>query len=124
MCLSFSNCHFKYSRNFSSLMPTPFTQYLLPQECLPQYRFLSFRCLSKILIEHLRSKNPMISDTASFGRIDKTKCTWSSRTFISRISSFFYFGRHYVTRLAQLGPTSKTGGLCFSFKKKRFLMVI
>ena len=90
MSLSFSNCHFTYFRIFASSRPTVLTQYPLAQKCLPQYRFLSSRCLSKILIAHLPFKKPTISDSANFGGIDMTKCTWSSRTFISRISSFFH----------------------------------
>ncbi len=116
MRLSFSNCHFTYFQIFSSSRPTVLTQYPLPQKCLPQYRLFSSRCLSKILIAHFPFKKPIISDTANFGGIDMTKCTCSSRTFISRISSFFHFSHHYATCLAQLGPTCKTGGLCFLFK--------
>ena len=89
MRLSFANCHLTYFRIFSSSRPTVRTQYPFAQKCLPQYRFLSSRCLSKTLIAHLPFKKPIISDTAYFGGIDMTKCTWSSRTFISRISSLF-----------------------------------
>ena len=116
MRLSFSNCHLTYFLISSSLRPTVLTQYPFAQKCLPQYRFLSLRCLSNILIAHLPFKKPTTSDTANFGGIDSITCMWSSWIFISRISSFFHFGRHYVTRLAKLGPTSKTGGLCFYLK--------
>ncbi len=90
MRLSFSNCHFTYFRIFSSSSPTVLTQYPLAQKCLPHYRFFSYKCLSKILMAHFPFKKPIVSDTANFGGIDITKCTWSSRTFISKISSFFH----------------------------------
>ena len=90
MRLSFSNCHLTYFRIFFSSRPTVLTQYPLAQKCLPQYRFLSSRCLSKILIAHFPFKKQIISDTANLGGIDMTTCTWSSRTFSSRISSFFH----------------------------------
>ena len=90
MRLSFSNCHLTYLRIFSSSRPTVLTQYPLAQKCRPQYRFLSSRCLSKILMAHFPFKKPIVSYTAYFGGIDRTKCTWSSTTFISRISSFFH----------------------------------
>jgi hypothetical protein len=81
MRLSFSNCHFTYLRIFSSSSTTVLTQYPLAQKCLPQYLFLSSRCLFR---------KPIVSDTANFGGTDMTKCTWSSRIFISKISSFFH----------------------------------
>ena len=90
MRLSFSNCHLTYFLISSSLRPTVLTQYPFAQKCLPQYRFLSLRCLSNILIAHLPFKKPTISDTANFGGIDNIKCMWSSWIFISRISSFFH----------------------------------
>jgi len=79
------------SESFSSSRPTILTKYPLAQKCLPQYRFLSARCLSKIMIVHFPFKKPIISDTANFGRIDMSKCIWFSRKFSSssyRISSF------------------------------------
>src|SRR5210317_2278868 len=90
MRLSFSNCHLTYFRILSSSRPTVLTQYPLAQKCLPQYRFLSSRCLSKILIAHFPFKKPIASDTEYFGGIDMTRCTWSSTTLIARISSFFH----------------------------------
>ena len=90
MRLSFSNCHLTYFRIFPSSRPTVLTQYPLAQKCLPQYRFLSSRCLSKTLIAHLPFKNPIIPYTAYLGGIDMSKCTWSSCTFISITSSFFH----------------------------------
>ena len=90
MRLSFSNCHFTYFRILSSSRPTVLTQYPLAQKCLPQYRFLSSRCLSKILMAHFHFMKPITSDTENFGGTDMTKCTWSSRTFISSISTFFH----------------------------------
>jgi len=65
MRLSFSNCHFKYSRNFSAVS-------LALKVAIP-VPFLGFQALIKILIEHLRSNNPIISDTVSFGAIDVTQ---------------------------------------------------
>ena len=89
MLLSFASCHFTYFRIFSSPSPTVLTQYPFAQKWRPLYRFFNSRCLSKILIAHFPFRNPLISDTANFGGIDMTKCTWSSKTFISNISSFF-----------------------------------
>ena len=90
MRLSFSNCHLTYFLISSSLRPTVLTQYPFAQKCLPQYRFLSLRCLSNILIAHLPFKKPTTSDTANFGGIDSITCMWSSWIFISRISSLFH----------------------------------
>ena len=99
MRLSFSNCHFTYFRIFSSSRPTVLTQYPFAQKCLHQYRFLSSRCLSKILIGYLPFKKPTISDTANFGGIDMTKCMWSSWTFISKISSFLHLHSCFMISL-------------------------
>jgi hypothetical protein len=99
MRLSFSNCHLTYFLISSSLRPTVLTQYPFAQKCLPQYRFLSLRCLSKILIAHLPFKKSTISDTANFGGIDITKCMWSSWIFISRISSFFHSHSYFMISL-------------------------
>ncbi len=56
----------------------------------PQYRFLSSRCISKILIALL----PFMKHTASaieyFGGTDKTKWIWSTWMLPSRISNFFH----------------------------------
>ena len=90
MRLSFSNCHRTYLLISSSLRPTVLTQYPFAQTCLPQYRFLSVRYLSNILIAHLPFKKPTTSDTANFGGIDSITCMWSSWIFISRISSLFH----------------------------------
>ena len=90
MRLSFSNRHFTYLRIFSSSSPTVLTQYPFAQKCLPQYLFLSSRCLSKILMAHFPFRNPTVSDTANYGGMERTKCTWSSWTLISIISRFFH----------------------------------
>ena len=89
MRLSFTCCHFTYLRTFFSSRPTVLTQYPFAQKCLPQYRFLSSKCLSNILMAHFPLRHPTTSETENFGGIDKTMCTWSSWIFISRISSFF-----------------------------------
>ena len=90
MRLTFTNCHFTYFIIIFSSRHKVLTHYPLAQKCLPQYRFLSSRCLSKTLIAHLPFKKPTISDTGNFGGIDMTKCMWSFWIFISRISSFFH----------------------------------
>lgn len=87
--LSFSNCHLTSLRIFSSSRPTVLTQYPFPQKCLPQYRFLSFKCLSKIFLAHLPFKK-QLHRILNILTDYTTKCTWSSTTFMARISSFFH----------------------------------
>lgn len=90
MFLSFLRCHFTYFRIFSSSRPTVLTQYPFAQKCRPQYRFFRSRCLSNIFMAHFPFRNPTTSDTEYLGGMERTRWTWSSCTFISKISSFFH----------------------------------
>ena len=89
MFLSFLRCHFTYFRIFSSLRPIVLTQYPFAQKCRPQYHFFRSKCLSNIFMAHFPFRNPITSDTEYLGGMERIRWTWSSCTFISKISSFF-----------------------------------
>jgi hypothetical protein len=99
MSLSFFNCHRMYFLICSSFRPAVLTQYSRVRECLPQYRFFSSGCLSKILMALLPFRNPTASETECFGGIRSTKCTWSICTFPSIISKSLHWLRSRIVSL-------------------------
>ena len=90
MRLSFLRCHLTYFLTLSSSRPTVLTQYPLAQKCRPQYRFLSSKCMSNILMALFPFKKPTASDIEYLGGTDKTKWIWSVCTLPSIISIRFH----------------------------------
>lgn len=118
MRLCSSDCGFTYFLICTASRPSV-PPYPVVRERLSEYRFLSSKCLPKLLIAHFLSA--FYKATIS-GTVNLDALNWLCVRFLQGDSSqhsppFSTLDSHHATRLAQPGPTTKNGGLCLLFNK-------